>query len=77
MYAARCGSVEAMKILIAAGADVNANNSFGATVLMWGITDLAKVQLLLHNEADVNARSKQGKTPLLLAVHHDGSGEIV
>src|SRR5215813_6751142 len=66
MYAAAHGSAEAVRMLIVAGADVNAVNAFGATALMWGITDPEKVRLLVAAGADVKARSKMGRTPLWL-----------
>ena len=37
MYAAAFGTVDAMRLLIDAGADVNAKNAFDATALMWGL----------------------------------------
>lgn len=77
MYAAGFGSIEAMRILLAHGADVNARNDFGATALMWAITDPEKAGLLVARGADVNARSKMGKTPLLLAAANDGSSGTV
>jgi len=77
MYAAAHGSPEAVRILIAAGADVNAANAFGATALMWGITDPEKVRLLVAAGADVKARSKMGRTPLWLAAANDGSSATV
>jgi ankyrin repeat protein len=77
MYAASVGSVEAVKLLLAAGADAKVKNSFDATALMWGITNLEKVRLLVDAGADVNTRSKQGMTPLLIAASNAGSIEIV
>jgi len=77
IYAAAFGSVEAMRILIEAGADVNARNAFDATALIWCASDLAKVRLLVEKGADVNAKSKQGKTPLLVAANHSGTEPIV
>jgi len=77
MYAAAVGSLEAMRMLLDHGADVNAANDFGATALMWAITDPEKVRLLLAKGADVNANSKMGKTPLLLAAANDGSSATV
>ena len=77
IYAAAFGSVEAMRILIEAGADVNARNAFDATALIWCASDLAKVRLLVEKGADVNAKSKQGKTPLLVAANHSGAEPIV
>src|SRR5260370_30135208 len=77
MYAAAVGSVDAVKLLLAAGADAKVKNTFDATALMWGITNLEKVRLLVDAGADVNARSKQGMTPLLIAASNAGSIEIV
>jgi ankyrin repeat protein len=77
MYAAAVGSVDAVKALLAAGADVKAKNAFDATALMWGITNPEKVRLLVDAGADVNARSKQGMTPLLIAASNAGSIDII
>ena len=77
MYAAAVGSTDAVKALLAKGADARMKNSFDATPLMWGITNLEKVRLLVDAGADVNARSKQGMTPLLIAANNAGSTEIV
>src|SRR6185503_14417474 len=73
MYAAAVGSIDAVKALLAAGADVKAKNAFDVTALMWGVTNPEKVRLLLDAGADVNARSKQGRTPLLIAASNAGS----
>src|SRR5438552_448214 len=54
MYAAGVGSLEAMKVLLAAGADVNASDSFGVTPLMFGMRDFAKTRLLLDAGGRVN-----------------------
>lgn len=77
MYAAASGSVEAIRAILAAGAKVNATNDFGATALMWGITDAEKVRVLLAGGADVRAKSKMGRTPLYLAAANDGSSATV
>jgi ankyrin repeat protein len=77
MYAAANGSGEAMRAILAAGADVNTANAFGATALMWGITDAEKVRMLLAGGADVRARSKMGRTALYLAAANDGSSATV
>src|SRR5260370_38955975 len=77
MYAAAFGSVDAMKILLDAGADANAQNALSVSPLLWCAGDLEKVRLLVSKGADVNARSKQGQTPLLIAASHDGASEIV
>jgi ankyrin repeat protein len=77
MYAAAYGSIDAMKLLVEAGADVNAKNTFDVTALMWCANDLAKVRLLVEKGANVNARSKQGRTPLLIAAAHDRNSAVV
>ena len=77
MYAAAFGSLDAMRLLIDEGADVNARNTAGATALMWAATDLAKIRLLLDKGADVNVSSTLGHTVLELAAMSDGSAEIV
>lgn len=76
-YAAVVGSLDAMNLLVEAGADVNGQNDFGATALLWSATDLAKVKLLVGHGADVNAASKRGRTPLLIAAMSDGSAEVI
>src|SRR6185436_6621226 len=77
MYAAAVGSIDAVKALLAAGADVKAKNAFDVTALMWGVTNPEKVRLLLDAGADVNARSKQGRTPLLIAASNAGSIDTI
>jgi ankyrin repeat protein len=77
MYAAAYGSIDALKLLIGAGADVNAKNSFAATALMWCANDIVKVRLLLDKGTNVNARSKRGRTPLMIASAGDGNSEVV
>jgi ankyrin repeat protein len=77
MYAAALGSTKMMQQLIAAGADVNAKNSFDATALMWCSNQLDKVKLLTDRGANVNARSVRGRTPILIAASHDGNVAVV
>jgi len=77
MYAASVGSLDAMKLLVGAKADVNAKNVFDATPLIFAATDLSKVRFLVENKADVKARSKQGRTALLVAAGYNGGSEIV
>jgi ankyrin repeat protein len=62
-----------MKILLDAGADPNAKDSFGATALVWAAGDAAKAKLLVERGADVNAQTAQGRTPLIVAAAHDGN----
>lgn len=77
MYAAEAGSVESMRILIERGADVNAQNAYGSTALMWSVSDAAKVRLLLEHGADVNLVAKSGRTALIVAAFTNPSAEVV
>ena len=77
MDAAVVGSLDAMKFLIAKGADVNAKDSGGRTALIRSANDLAKIRLLLDHGADVNAASVVGRTVLLTAAMSAHSAEIV
>lgn len=77
MHTAAFGSLEAMRLLIDKGADVNTRSAAGATALMWAATDLAKVRLLVERGADVNAVSDSGRTVMHLAAMSDSSAPIV
>jgi len=77
MNAAAFGSLEAMRMLLDAGANVNAKSYAGATALMWAASTPAKVRLLVDRGADVNAVSAAGHNPLQLAAMSDGSAETV
>ncbi len=76
MYAAEVGSVDAMRLLIERGADVNAQNAFGSTALMWSVSDPAKVRLLLDHRAEVNTAAKSGRTALIVAGFTNPSAEV-
>jgi ankyrin repeat protein len=77
MYAAGVGSPEAMRVLLADGADVNAADTFGVTALMFGTRDISKVRLLLDAGARANDKSKQNQTALLIAAGNSGAIETV
>ncbi len=77
MYAAEIGSVDAMRLLLDRGADVNAQNAFGSTALMWSVSDAAKVRLLLDHGAQVNTAAKSGRTALIIAAFTNPSAEVV
>ncbi|HXA52915.1 MAG TPA: ankyrin repeat domain-containing protein, partial [Candidatus Acidoferrum sp.] len=76
-FSAAYGSAEAMRILLAAGADPNARNAFDATPLMWSATEPEKVRMLVAQGADVNAKSKMGRTAIWIAAANDGSSAVV
>ncbi len=77
MYAAENGSVEAMRLLLDRGADVNAQNAFGSTALMWSVSDAAKVRLLLDHGAEVSTAARSGRTALIIAAFTNPSAEVV
>jgi len=70
MFAAREGDVESARLLVAAGADLNARGGDGKDALSLslfnGAYDVAS--LLLDSHADVNQADAQGFTPLYWAV---------
>jgi ankyrin repeat protein len=77
MYAAEIGSLDAMRVLIDRGADVNAQNDFGSTALMWSVSDPSKVRLLLDRGAQVNLAARSGRTALIVAGFTNPSAEVV
>ena len=77
MYAAEIGSLDAMRLLIEHGADVNTQNAFGSTALMWSVYDPAKVRLLLDHGAQVNTVARSGRTALIVAGFTSPSADVV
>lgn len=77
MLAAAFGSADAVRVLLASGADVRTASPAGVTALHWAVTDLAKTRLLLDSGADVNAVSQLGRTPLIIAAAAHDSRDVV
>src|SRR5579883_2912763 len=48
MYAAAFAGPDAVKMILDAGADVNAKSAFDATALLWGAGDPAKAKMLIE-----------------------------
>lgn len=69
MEAASAGHVDIVKLLLAHGADVNAESSSGHTPLMWACAQghEAVVTALLEGGAKVEAHNENGHTPLMEA----------
>ena len=71
--AAKNGEIERVQALLNAGADVNAKDNDGKTVLMWALDILGTnyandtVKALLAADADVNAKDNDGRTALMWA----------
>jgi ankyrin repeat protein len=72
-YAALYGSVEAVRVVLSAGADPNARNRSEATPLMYAAYDLEKTRLLVEKGGDVNAKASDGSTPLYVATGVHGN----
>ena len=66
-----------MKLLIGAGANVNAKNTLDSTALMYASTNLAKTSLLLDAGADVKVKGQRGATPMSVAVTAFGSTPVL
>jgi ankyrin repeat protein len=66
MIAARAtGGTEAVKLLLERGATVNATDSVQSTALMWAVRSNHPevVDLLIHHDAEINARTRKGDPP--------------
>lgn len=77
MHAAAFGDLETLKLLLDAGADVNAHNDFNATALLWAAREPEKARILIEHGANVNVQSKQGRTPLMVASLRRGGSAVV
>jgi len=67
MYAALYGDADVMKRMIGIGADAGAANLPGATALMWAVPDISKMKVLLDAKVNVDARSEDKRTALVIA----------
>jgi ankyrin repeat protein len=77
MYAVVYRTADKIELLLQKGADPNARNDAGATALVWAATDLSKTRELLRHHADVNARSNDMRTPLMVAARKPGNVAVV
>jgi ankyrin repeat protein len=77
MYAALYTGAPTLESLLKQGADPNLRNDANATALMWAATDLEKTRLLASHGADVNARSSDMRTPLMIAARRPGNNPVV
>ena len=69
--ACEIGNINAVKILLNRGADIDARNYFGSSGLlvaaMQGNEYIEVIEILLDRGADINARDNDGYTPLIWA----------
>jgi ankyrin repeat protein len=77
MYAVLYSSAAKLEELLKQGADPNKRNDANATALMWAATDLEKTRVLLDHGADVNARSSDLRTPLMIVARRPGNTAVV
>ena len=77
MMAALYGDAALVRDLLEQGASPNAWNDAGATALMWSVDDIEKVKALVARGADVNARSNDGRSPILVAAGIRGNREVL
>src|ERR1700719_3187127 len=73
MYAVLYTGAPTLERLLKQGADPNKRNDANATALMWAAADLEKARLLVAHGADVNARSSDMRTPLMIAARRLGN----
>jgi len=80
-FAARCMRLDAVRILLRNGADVNACNAIGDTPILCAVqTGISEMtQTMLEYGADVNVRNGWEATPLLQAVSqgHNASPRVI
>ncbi len=77
MYAVLYTGPATMERLLKQGADPNQRNDANATALMWAAADLEKTRVLVAHGADVNARSSDMRTPLIVAARRPGNTAVV
>ena len=77
MYAVLYTDATTIERLIKLGADPNKRNDAGATALMWAALDFEKTRVLVDRGADVNAKSEDARTPLMIAASRPGGSPIV
>jgi ankyrin repeat protein len=77
MYAVLYTDAATLERLIKQGADPNKRNDAGATALIWAAVDLEKTRVLLAHGAEVNAKSDDARTPLMIASGRPGAAPIV
>ncbi len=77
MYAVFYTSAAVLEELLKKGADPNKSNDAGATALIWAAGDLEKARVLVNHGANVNARSADLRTPLMMAARRPGNSATV
>ena len=76
-YAALYGDADAVRRVLAAGADVNAATEAGTSALILAVHDADKTRVLLQAGANPNQRPDDGRTALIVAAARVGSPAVV
>jgi ankyrin repeat protein len=82
MIASLKHDVDVVNQLLTDGANVNAQNIYGATALHYALSDelsekgMAVLRLLLKNGADIDAQDNKGYTPLIKATISSGTSAM-
>jgi ankyrin repeat protein len=77
MYSVLYSDAAILDRLLKQGADPNRHNDANATALMWAATNLEKTRVLLNHGAQVNVRSDDLRTPLMIAASRPGNASVV
>jgi ankyrin repeat protein len=77
MYAVLYSDTPTLARLLEQGADPKKHNDANVTALTWAAWDLDKTRLLLDHGADVNAKSDDLRTPLMIAARRPGGAPVV
>jgi len=77
MYAVLYTRPATLERLLKQGADPNKRNDANVAALMWAATDLEKTRVLLAHGAEVNARSSDMRTALMIAARRPGNSAVV
>jgi ankyrin repeat protein len=77
MYAVLYSNAATLSKLLKMGADPSRRNDANATALMWAARDLEKTRILVAAGADVNAKSDDLRTPLMIAARKPGGAAAV
>jgi len=77
MYAVLYTGAADLEQMLKMGADPGKKNDANVTALMWAATDMEKTRVLLAHGADVNARSSDMRTALMIAARRPGNIAVV
>lgn len=80
IHAAHVNALESMRVLIHHGCNIDAKNTFGYSALhiasFANVSDNRAIDLLLENYANIESKSKNGSTPLIVAARWDNEDSV-